>query len=263
MSTELVVRDEASLAFGGNTPAERVRAAMVVLREMQTPAEVNEFHGMAAAAEVYAKARASLEDYFVIAEIRLRTEKYAGEFRALIPRQRGGKGPRSNLGEFDKEFGISRMRASIWEGLSKIPEARFAELIRSARDRDGSFSAYAILRRDGRSYDKRIEPGIYLLRDGRLAIKWTKDGVTRYKILDTNDLTKARKALALVRGTIKEQHIRGGKTIGEAQEFVKKALITLANLPGKPESDARLAIQTATAHLHKAEDELVKASLLV
>lgn len=164
------------------------------------------------------------------------------------------------LREFDDRLGVSSALAYNWERLSEIPEPRFVELLAEAKEREGSMTASGIARRDNREYVKRLEPGIYQTRDGRLAIKWKKDGVSRYKTMPTDDLTKARKALARARGSIKERQVRGAATVGDAYALVRRALQVLDTVHAQLEPEAREAASAAIGHLHKAEDELVRAS---
>lgn len=165
------------------------------------------------------------------------------------------------LREFDEGLGVAPGTAYNWEKLSEIPEDRFDELVAQAKERDSSLTAVGILRRDGKTYERRVAPGIYELRDGRLSIRWTKNGVSRMKVLPTKEIAQARKVLAKARGTIKDPTVRVGQTVSDGYSLVRRALQALDNLePKEFDSEAKAAIKRAITHLHKAEDELVVAS---
>lgn len=168
------------------------------------------------------------------------------------------------LKEFDEDLGVTPSVAYDWERIAEIPEERFSRLVEEAKERDASLTAKGIIRRDGRAYETRVEAGIYRLRDGRLSLRWQKDGVRRMKVLKTDDVAQARKALAKVTGKIKEPpRVRVGNTVGDGYALVRRALQVLDNLDSAEfDQDAKRAVSNALGHLHKAEDELVIASRL-
>lgn len=295
MANELTTRPTNAIAG--------IEQAKDILRLSDDVGEIAGIHGLAQAAEVYARAQGAKEKYMEAAEVKLLAERRAGEIRRQLPR-RHGISPRFNRGEakrmrelgmtqrevgqalgvdasaigyaerngwgdgipgvpldeFDAKFGVTKSSAYDWEKLSEIPEDRFATLLEDAKEKDLSMTAKAFVRREGLAYETRLEPGIYRIRDGRLAIRWNKGGIARYKTLDTEDLSVARKALAKARGDLKERRVRSARTIGDAYALVRRALQTLDAVGSSLEPDARRATDAAIGHLHRAEDELVKAS---
>lgn len=197
------------------------------------------------------------------------TQRQVGE-RLGVDKSAIGYAERNNWGdgikgvplkEFDENLGVASGTAYNWEKLSEIPDDRFAELIEDAKQADAALTAVGILRRDGKSYEKRVAPGIYRIRDGRLALRWQKNGVPHMKVLKHGDLPRARAALARARGTVKEPVVRVGSTVSDGYALVRRALQALDKLDTKEfDLEAKDAVNRAIAALHKAEDELVIAS---
>lgn len=163
--------------------------------------------------------------------------------------------------EFDQNFAVSRSLLLEWEKLSKIPQEVFEQLLTQAREEDLSMSAKSFLRRYGQVSEIRLEPCIYRRQsDDRLTIRWSKGGVSRHKTLDTQDVAVARKELAKARGTIKQTVPANARTLGDAYSLVRRALQALDTLTPRLEPESKKATKAAIGYLHKAEDEIVKAS---
>lgn len=163
--------------------------------------------------------------------------------------------------EFDEELGVPTSVAYNWEKIAELSDERFAELVEEAKEHDAALTASGILRRAGRSYETRVEPGIYRMRDGRLSLRFQREGVGEMRILEHNDIAKARRELAQARGAGRGPVIRNAVTIGDGYQLVVRALETLERLDVKDfDPELAEAIGLAIASLHSAEDRLLSAS---
>lgn len=282
-----------------------IENAKLALREISSSEGLKGFHDAAQLAEIYARAHQSKDAFILAAEVRLWTERRAGEIRRGIPRGPSNKPTfdrqeahrlrdqglnRAEIGRrlgvstsaiynaekrgwetapdvtpcrvFDAELGIRPTVGCLWEKLAAVSSEEFEVILEKIKTlADPSMSTTSVLRHIGET-NTRLEPGIYATRDGRLQIRWTKDGVSRKVTLRHGNLERARHHLASVRGTVKPvKRLLRNRTVGDASYFVRMALTTLDQLDeSKPE--ARPYVTEAVRLLHKAEDELVKASLL-
>ena len=169
----------------------------------------------------------------------------------------------SALQTFDENMGISRAVGNSWERLADVPEEDFERIIEAIRESDGSLASTSFVRRATKEIE-RVERGIDRLGDGRLKIRWRKDGINRSKVLPHGDLRKARKELARVRGLdIKARpKVSNRSTIPDSQACVARALAILsATDQRKHNRDVRTHLDEAERLLHLAEDALVQASI--
>lgn len=166
------------------------------------------------------------------------------------------------LREFDEKIQVPRHTADLWEKLARIPEETFAGYINRAKSlEDGNLTAASLVRRDGLADETRVERGIYTLADGRVVVRWEQNGVKRRKTLpNTTTIEQAREWMERARGRLPRGRTPSGKTIGDAWNLTKRTLEILDTLQEDRLWEAKVHIDEAISHLHKAEDALVLAS---
>lgn len=118
------------------TRYDQMRSALVQAHSID---DVKEIRGKAEALRQYAKqAGESLENQNMIAEIKLRAERRAGELLREMPKQDGGDAMRARSHHVTEvvippsldDLGITKMQSSRWQSIASLPEAVFeAEII--------------------------------------------------------------------------------------------------------------------------------------
>lgn len=120
------------------TRYDRMRTAIVEAKSID---DVKEIRDKAEALRQYAKqAGESLENQNMIAEIKLRAERRAGELIVEMPKNEGGGDRKSQEYKITgntmlpviptlADIGISKVQSSRWQSVASIPEAIFEETI--------------------------------------------------------------------------------------------------------------------------------------
>lgn len=252
MTKDIVVRPDASPA-SPEVDLDAIRAA--------TAEEALELRNKASAYEVYARAKNLADAYQAAGEAKLWAERRIGELRKAT-RSKPGADPRGQqgVGEFDQSLGIDSWHARKWEVMAEIPEARFIEILAQIRKADGAYNASGVLDRDRRSYEYRVEHGIYQIRDGRLVLQWKREGTKHREVLGHRDLERARRDLAIRTGRVREKppYVKTG-TPESVYSLVRRALQTLDQVEGPRSLDAGHWLAQASHRLHEAEVALLRA----
>lgn len=257
----------------GRPPDRIVDEARDLVKDA-TAAEAKEMRDQAAAHEAYARAKNLRDAYQAAGEAKLWAERRLGELRAGVRKHRGwSRVPLvgasdpvedrrgTTLNGFDERLGIPKWHARKYEQLAAIPENEFARILEEIRRNDGAYNASGVLGRDGKLYEEKVEPSIYRIRDGRLCLQWKQMGVKHREVLAHGDLPRARVRLAMVTGRVRDPHVAERHTVDTAYALVRRALHVISMLDSNeagPESHETL--NRATAALHMAEDEIVKAA---
>jgi DNA methylase len=131
---------------------ERVRRELEVARTVD---DIKDIRDKAEALRLYLKqAGESLEIQNVVAEIKLRAERRAGEILAEMERQgRGGDRGNQHLAKSHDgtlptlaEIGISRKQSSRWQQIAAIPETVFEGYFTESRESHAELTTAALLR---------------------------------------------------------------------------------------------------------------------
>lgn len=252
MTKDIAIRPQASPASPG-VDLDALRSA--------TAEDALELRSQAAAYETYARVRNLADAYKAAGEAKLWAERRIGELRkAARGSSTGDPRGQQGIGYFDRQFGLKHWDARKWEVMAEIPEARFAELLAEIGKADGAYNANGIVGRDLRSYEQRVEQGIYKIRDGRIVLQWKREGTKHREVLGHRDMERARRDLAIRTGRVREQapYVQSG-TPESVYALVRRASQTLDHV-GSPESkDARAWLTEASHRLHDAEVALLRA----
>lgn len=166
------------------------------------------------------------------------------------------------LVEFDEQFGVSYATANAWQRLSAIPDKDWEVVLAEALAKDRAMGCGAIAAHYFREQLVRVAPNIYRAPDEVLVLRWQRSGVAYGRRLNHSDLPRAQRELAVSRGDLKIPAGRARSSVADAYSHVRLALQALER-SGKHREQAKEAVALATAALHQAEDQLVKASALI
>ena len=92
--------------------------------------EVKDIRDKARAFEVYAKMAQNVEAESRACEIRLRSERKAGELLKQINRASRGRPTETSSAPTLSDLGVSRDQSSQWQKLADVPEAQFEQALR-------------------------------------------------------------------------------------------------------------------------------------
>lgn len=159
---------------------------------------------------------------------------------------------------FDDEFGVSATVAVRWCEVAKIPERQFKKILREIRAEDRFLSVHVVLAKYNRR-ETSIERGISRLPDGRLRVRARRDHREYNRILDTDDLDKARAVRAEMRGLVSKPKPQAFSSIDAARQTLVRVEATISLELPTVDPGTRKELHEALAHVHAAEDALVRA----
>lgn len=159
------------------TRYDRMRTAIVEARDID---EVKDIRDKAEALRQYAKqAGESLENQNMIAEIKLRAERRAGELLAEMPKAKGGQPyqeqptgntvkPVETTTPTLTDLGISKAQSSRWQSIASLPEEVFEAEIAKTRAEKEELTTAGLLRvaQAQRRMDRRADMHMQTWPDG-------------------------------------------------------------------------------------------------
>lgn len=127
--------------------------AREAIAKAKTVHEAANIRDVAEAARAFAKARGySLEAINDWAEVKVRSERKAGEILAAMEKQEGGR-PNKKTGNVVlpvppklEDIGVTKMDSSRWQKMAKIPEAKFENKIVEMRSALEEITTAAVMR---------------------------------------------------------------------------------------------------------------------
>lgn len=129
--------------------------AIRLLSECSTIQEAKKYRDFAEAARVYAEtSRLGTEAQNKAVEIKLRAERRMGQILAEMPKNEGGRPPKTGIGidtgfeqpQTLEEIGISKMQSSRWQQEASLPEEDFERFVAETRAEGGELTSAGLLR---------------------------------------------------------------------------------------------------------------------
>lgn len=182
-------------------------------------------------------------------------------------KQRGFKRSRDgqslNLSDFDKKLGLGKGTGRTWQRLAQIPDELFERYVREIKDDGLELTTARVLYRAGidnvHGRGQRVEPGIFLLNDGRYVIRYRYRGRTQQETLQTKHIAVARRTLLHRRGLLKETAKSRNPRLDNAYSNLRTCLDHIDKVLPTLKPEARKHAHDTISLLHQAEDELTKA----
>jgi hypothetical protein len=180
--------------------------------------------------------------------------------------QRTNDGDGEELRQFDEVVGIKPNTGTKWQRLAAIPAEEFTRIIQEIKEDEEEITTSRVLYRYGHATGGgvKVDPGIYLLPDGRHVIRYRQRGGSRQRqeTLETRSLEVARKTLLRRRGLLTDKSATAkiqARKLDHAYSDLRSCLARVDKLLPGLKPDARRHAHAVLAQLHKAEDELMKA----
>lgn len=126
------------------TAIERINSAKTMLASVRDFTEILKIHDQAVAMQAYASARGADDLAMMAVEVKLRSERKAGEFLQEMKNQgilsKGAADKRvDNLSERQKptlaSLGVEQKESQRWQSIASIPEERFEEYLAKSKHR--------------------------------------------------------------------------------------------------------------------------------
>lgn len=236
MSTDLAVR---------NSDIERISALRLSISKIDTLEDANEASDQARAIQTYAKAKKSAELVNAAVELRMWTERRAGQL-VLDSRQ--------DYKSLAREHRVRPHEVNRWVMWALASEADLNNYLREEREANRELSLGRMRADILASSEKRVAPSIYRRLDGSYEVRWKKNGRPMRRSYPPRTKLESM-----------QRHLADAKTSRNVTDLDRAATqvrLLLGNLEAQrttAKTSVRELIGQAMSGLYTAEDSLAKA----
>lgn len=193
----------------------------------------------------------------------VKADPYSVRYARKRDFKRSHDGKSLGLSEFDTKLGIGKGVGRTWQRLAELDDEQFARYLKEIKEDGLELTTARVLYRagadDAHGRGERVEPGIFVLTDGRHVIRYRYRGRTQQETLQTKNIEVARRTLLHRRGLLKEAAKSRNPRLDNAYSNLRTCLDHIDKVLPTLKPEARKHAHEAMSLLHKAEDELTKA----